>query len=420
MKSRWEVMVEQVKPKALFNPIATEKLAERKPGKKVAEMKNSVLSVRFAVKLGSVGIMVMVAVLALAGIVQAAGPALVDWEGGLITSIAMADPMAQRGSTVGQKVIMARTAALSMAEAYLLGAVKGIKIDRDTTIDEAIVRGDLIKKKVQGVIRRAMVVEEGVNELDLYEVQVALRLDDLVEAILPEDAAVTDGGVPAPAAPVEKLPPFYRSHKLNKRYLGLPAEEPTGEIPAAGTGDAGEADTGETGAGSSGDGWWDDTGYTAGESAGSGLADAGLPGSVRPGAASSVFSGGPAAGEGTATAHMPVDGVRTADARAVLIIDCRGLDGVIRDRAPVIYSISGKTVLKGYEIPYCRSVDEAVKTFGDGLKPIIVKAVGVFGGVTSSPHVIVSDKDAGMILAANKKAKFIEGGMVVIVLGDKK
>ena len=81
---------------------------------------------------------------------------------------------------------------------------------------------------------------------------------------------------------------------------------------------------------------------------------------------------------------------------------------------------NGKTVLKGYEIPYCRSVDEAVKTFGDGLKPIIVKAVGVFGGVTSSPHVIVSDKDAGMILAANKKAKFIEGGMVVIVLGDKK
>jgi len=419
MNSRREVMGKQVKKTELFDQTAAEEVAERKMGKKVEVMINTLWAGKRGRTFGKVAVLAVLAAAVLTGSVLAVGPASVDWESGLITSIAMADPMAQRGRTVGQKVIMARTAALSMAEAYLLGAVKGIKIDRDTTIDEAIVKGDLIKKKVQGVIRRAMVVEEGVNELDLYEVQVALRLDDLAEAIMPEETAVTDSGVPVPPSPVEKLPSFYRSHKVNKRHLGLPAEESIGEIPA---GDLAEEDddtpVGGTGEYDGGDDWWTGTGAAV-ESAGSGLADASLSGAAALGAASRDHSGGPAGDKGAAAAHMPVDGVPAAHASAVLIIDCRGLDGVIRDRAPVIYSVSGKTVLKGYEIPYCRSVEEAVKTFGSGLKPIVVKAVGVFGDSTSSPHVIVSDKDAGMILAANKKAKFIEGGMVVIVLGDK-
>ena len=329
------------------------------------------------------------------GVVRAqASTASVDWDKGVISAMAMTDPLAQRGTTMGQRIVLARTAALGMAESYLLGAIEGIEIDRSTTIKEAIVDGDLIEKRIQGNIRKAMVVEEGINELDLYEVRVAVRLVDVAKAVSDEAGSET-GSAFGLLDKARETPAFRRSHALNREYLGVEKEETTAS--------------------------------TSGESASlrdlvsEKLARAGRDEDVRPDFGPSAGIVPPAVVDsvddrGSFFTAEPARPVASGNGYTSLVIDGRKVEGLVRDRAPIIYSDDGQTIFKGWEIPYYADLDKAV---GAGGKSLVIEPVGVKGENGMSPHVVVTAKDAGRVMSANKNQHFLEDGRVMIVIEDK-
>lgn len=284
----------------------------------------------------------------------------VDWGEGVIITVAMSDPLAQNGRTVGQKIVLARVSAMAMAESYLLGVIQGINIDRNTTIKDAIVAGDLIEKRIEGKIKGAILMEEGINELDLYEVKMAVKLADVARVVSEADKG-TDRASSALTHGEPRIPSFHRGHTLNRKYLGMPADEkPVTE-------------------------------------------------------SSSYFRREP---EPT----YPAEEKRTSSEQpghSSLVVDGREIDGLIRDRAPIIYSDDGQVLFKGWEIPYYSDVDDAVQDGRTGSTPLMVNATGLKtnSDCSSSPHVTVTREDAEKIKDANNERQFLEDGNVLFVIG---
>lgn len=337
----------------------------------------------------SVGMVVLVVVasLVLGGTAWAKTDTAVDWDEGVISSVAMSDPMAQNGTTMGQKIVLARTSAIAMAEADLLGVVKGINLDRATTIKEAIVAGDIIERKVEGEIRRAMTIEEGINELDLYEVRLAVRINEVADAVT---SAFSDTGADAGLLDkAEEIPDFHRVHELNCSFLGLTESDSleTGREPEPSKSAA------------------DPRSYETGKK---------ISGSFNLGSPSNY-----SAPESEGIVNVLETGWDHSDEAGYssLVLNGREIDGLLRDRSPAVYSEDGQVVFRGWEIPYFRKLTSAVQAENAGTRPLVIQAAGFKDGETS-PHLVVSNDDARKIMAANKQRHFLEDGNVMIVIGD--
>jgi hypothetical protein len=151
----------------------------------------------------------------------------VDWTTGIITAVGIGAPPAQPANAA-QARAMAERAAQVVALRNLLEAVKGVRVDSTTTVENFMVSSDIIKTEVSGFIQGAMPVDKKYMSDGSVEVTVGMRLTGaLADALLPKGAAtpMTPATAPGgtPAAPGQ----FYTGLIIDARGLGVrPAMAP--------------------------------------------------------------------------------------------------------------------------------------------------------------------------------------------------
>jgi len=151
----------------------------------------------------------------------------VDWTTGMITAVGIGAPPAQPVNAA-QARAMAERAAQVVALRNLLEAVKGVRVDSTTTVENFMVSSDIIKTEVSGFIQGAMPVDKKYMSDGSVEVTVGMRLTGaLADALLPKGSAtpMTPSSVPGgtTAAPGQ----LYTGLIIDARGLGVrPAMAP--------------------------------------------------------------------------------------------------------------------------------------------------------------------------------------------------
>jgi hypothetical protein len=126
----------------------------------------------------------------------------VDWTTGVITSVGIGAPPANPANPA-QARAMAERAAQVVAYRNLLEAVKGVRIDSTTTVENFMVTSDVIRTQVSGFVQGATVMDKKYMSDGSVEVTVGMRLTGaLADALLPKTPAGTSpaAAMPAPGA----------------------------------------------------------------------------------------------------------------------------------------------------------------------------------------------------------------------------
>lgn len=134
---------------------------------------------------------------------------VINWTQGLITAKGSGAP--PTGITViSQARLMAERAAKADALRNLLEAVKGVRVDADTTVENFTTKNDVVMTRVSGIVKGATVVDKRYLSDGGVEVTVAVYLTgELLAVMLQELPPLTMPLMPAPAIPfIDKpLPP---------------------------------------------------------------------------------------------------------------------------------------------------------------------------------------------------------------------
>jgi len=134
---------------------------------------------------------------------------VINWTQGLITAKGSGAP--PTGITViSQARLMAERAAKADALRNLLEAVKGVRVDADTTVENFTTKNDVVMTRVSGIVKGATVVDKRYLSDGGVEVTVAVYLTgELLAVMLQELPPLTTPLMPAPTIPpIEKpLPP---------------------------------------------------------------------------------------------------------------------------------------------------------------------------------------------------------------------
>ena len=132
------------------------------------------------------------------GIVGSSGD--IDWmDSHLITAVGVGIP--PQGVTAGATAL-ARRAALVDAQRALAETVFGVQIDSETTVEMLAVQSDVIRSRVNAVVKGFRVISEGANPDGSYYVQVGIPLygnGSLGAVVIPELKSKQ------PPAPVQKV-----------------------------------------------------------------------------------------------------------------------------------------------------------------------------------------------------------------------
>ncbi len=110
--------------------------------------------------------------------IDVSGPCMINWTQGLIGC--------EGESARGQESFAAKRVAVVVAQRNLLEVIKGVRIDSQTTIQDGLVGSDVIKSRVNGVIRGAQVLNNTYDESKgSAKARVQLRMgQDLLKALL--------------------------------------------------------------------------------------------------------------------------------------------------------------------------------------------------------------------------------------------
>ena len=123
---------------------------------------------------------------------------VVDWTKGSssdITTIGIGMP--------GSKgMAMARRGAVMDAQRNLLEIIKGVSVNSESTMEDLYVTSDIVKTRVEGVLKGAQIVDEGQNADGSYFVKMRVPLygstGSLASAALPAIRPETEKPVPLP------------------------------------------------------------------------------------------------------------------------------------------------------------------------------------------------------------------------------
>lgn len=134
---------------------------------------------------------------------------VINWSQGVVTAKGSGAP--PTGVTIlSQARIMAERAAKADALRNLLEAVKGVRVDADTTVENFTTKSDRVMTRVSGIVKGARVVDKRYLSDGGVEVTMAVNLTgELLAVMLQEVPPLTAPLVPQPVIPpVEKpLPP---------------------------------------------------------------------------------------------------------------------------------------------------------------------------------------------------------------------
>jgi hypothetical protein len=123
----------------------------------------------------------------------------VDWTTGVITAVGIGAPPASPANPA-QARAMAERAAQVVAYRNLLEAVKGVRVDSTTTVENFIVTSDVIRTQVSGFVQGATVMDKKYMSDGSVEVTVGMKLTGaLADALLPKTPTAQPAGL-APAS----------------------------------------------------------------------------------------------------------------------------------------------------------------------------------------------------------------------------
>jgi hypothetical protein len=147
----------------------------------------------------------------------------VDWTTGVITAVGIGAPPAQPANAA-QARAMAERAAQVVAYRNLLEAVKGVRVDSTTTVENFIVTSDVIRTEVNGIIQGAMIMDKKYMSDGSVEVTVGMKLTGaLAETLLPKTPLTPPTALTGTASPGQ----LYTGLIVDARGLGVkPAMAP--------------------------------------------------------------------------------------------------------------------------------------------------------------------------------------------------
>lgn len=119
----------------------------------------------------------------------------VDWTTGVITAVGIGAPPAQPANAA-QARAMAERAAQVVAYRNLLEAVKGVRLDSTTTVENFMVTSDVIRTQVSGFVQGAMVMDKKYMSDGSVEVTVGMKLTGaLADSLLPKQPPAPPTGI---------------------------------------------------------------------------------------------------------------------------------------------------------------------------------------------------------------------------------
>ncbi len=125
----------------------------------------------------------------------------VDWSHGANSAIFAEG----RGRSNGKGQSMARLAAITDAQRHLLGIIKGVQIDADTLMVDLMIESDTVRAKISGLLKGAIVIEEGPLDDGEYFVKMCVPLygadGSFASVVVPE---IMDRGAPDPFPTVNR------------------------------------------------------------------------------------------------------------------------------------------------------------------------------------------------------------------------
>ncbi len=149
----------------------------------------------------------------------------VDWTSGVVTAVGIGAPPANAANPA-QARAMAERAAQVVAYRNLLEAIKGVRVDSTTTVENFMVTSDVIRTQVSGFVQGATVMDKKYMSDGSVEVTVGMKLTGaLADALLPK-------GPDTPPTPPTGLTPgmtgqVYTGLIVDARGLGVrPAMAP--------------------------------------------------------------------------------------------------------------------------------------------------------------------------------------------------
>jgi hypothetical protein len=150
----------------------------------------------------------------------------VDWTTGVLTAVGIGAPPAQPANAA-QARAMTERAAQVVAYRNLLEAVKGVRVDSTTTVENFIVTSDVVRTEVSGIIQGATIMDKKYMSDGSVEVTVGMKITGaLAESLLPKTPPMPPTGLTGTLAPAA-AGQLYTGLIVDARGLGIkPAMAP--------------------------------------------------------------------------------------------------------------------------------------------------------------------------------------------------
>ena len=136
-----------------------------------------------------------------ADVVEAVGPGSINWTAGEIYATGIGAPP-PNAVNPAQARALAERAAQVVAYRNLLEVVKGVRVDSDTVVENFMARSDVIRTRVDGIVKGAMLIRKKYLSDGSVEVLVAMPMKgEFMNAVTPGTfgSAATPHVVPAPS-----------------------------------------------------------------------------------------------------------------------------------------------------------------------------------------------------------------------------
>ena len=145
-----------------------------------------------------------------------------------VTGMGVANP--QMAKTPAHAAMLARRAAVVDAYRQLAEVVNGVNVDAETTVEQMMLTSDVVRTKINAVIKGAVIVSEGELSGGGYSVTMELPLfggsGGLAETVIERPMGIEPFPMPAPdyRPPVDYTPPTipdYQPTYSGGNYTGL-------------------------------------------------------------------------------------------------------------------------------------------------------------------------------------------------------
>jgi len=134
--------------------------------------------------------------------VETVGQGMINWTSGEVYATGIGAPPTNAVNPA-QARAMAERAAQVVAYRNLLEIVKGVRVDSETVVENFMTKSDIIRTKVDGVIKGAMPVKKQYLSDGSVEITVVMRMKgDFLNAVVPE----TFGGTALPPPALRPAP----------------------------------------------------------------------------------------------------------------------------------------------------------------------------------------------------------------------